>query len=104
MSLINAGHPPPFLLRQGAVDLLQVEADLAFGVFPDTKYHVHDLQLRPGDRLLLVTDGMIERNAASIDLPRELIATRDLHPRETVQHLIRQVAAGGDLRDDATVM
>jgi serine phosphatase RsbU (regulator of sigma subunit) len=73
-------------------------------MFPDTSYHLHDLHLQPGDRLPLVTDGMIERNAASLDLPRELIATRGLHPRETVQHLIRQVAAGGDLLDDATVV
>lgn len=102
--VINAGHPPPYLLREGVVDLLPLEADPGFGMFPETSYRVHDLQLRPGDRLLMVTDGMIERNAARLDLPRELVATRDLHPRETVQHLIRQIVARGDLLDDAALV
>jgi hypothetical protein len=53
-----------------------------------------------------VTDGMLERNASRLDVPAELRATRDLHPRELVQHLTRRVteAVGGPLRDDATVL
>lgn len=49
---------------------------------------------------------MLERNAARLDLSAELPATRDLHPRELVQHLTRRVtqAVGGPLRDDATVV
>ena len=73
-------------------------------MFADTTYQVHDLRLLPGDRLLLVTDGMIERNAARLDIPAELTTMHGLHPRETVQHLIRQVASHGDLRDGAAVL
>ena len=85
-------------------EALPFDADQPFGLFGDSTYRVHDMQLLPGDRLLLVTDGMIERNAARLDIPAELIATPDLHARETVQHLIRRVAAHGDLQDDATVL
>ena len=102
--LINAGHPPPFLVRDGTVSVLHVEADPPFGMFAGTGYHVHEFDLRHGDRLLLITDGMIERNAADLDLSEELIATQRLHPREVVQHLIRQVAVHGPLLDDATVL
>ena len=102
--VVNAGHPAPYLLRDGAVEALPFDADQPFGLFGDSTYRVHDMQLLPGDRLLLVTDGMIERNAARLDIPAELIATPDLHARETVQHLIRRVAAHGDLQDDATVL
>jgi serine phosphatase RsbU (regulator of sigma subunit) len=102
--VINAGHPAPYRLRDGVVEVLPFAPDLPFGTFPDTTYHVHDLPLLPGDRILLVTDGMLERNAARLDIPRELTVTRGLHPRETVQHLIRQVASHGDLADDATVL
>jgi serine phosphatase RsbU (regulator of sigma subunit) len=102
--LVNAGHPPPYRLRGGVAEALPFAPDLPFGIFPDTTYQVHDLHLLPGDRLLLVTDGMIERNAARLDIPEELTTTHSLHPRETVQHLIRQVASHGVLQDDATVL
>jgi hypothetical protein len=48
--VINAGHPPPYLLRDGVATLLPLEAEPAFGMFSATTYHIHDLQLRPGDR------------------------------------------------------
>jgi len=102
--VVNAGHPAPYLLRDGAVEALPFDPDPPFGMFGDSTYRVHDLRLLPGDRLLLVTDGMIERNAARLDIPAELVATPDLHARETVQHLIRRVALHGDLQDDATVL
>lgn len=102
--LVNAGHPAPYRLRDGVVEVLPFTPDLPFGMFPGTPYRVHDLPLLPGDRILLVTDGMLERSAARLDIPEELTITRGLHPRETVQHLIRQVASHGDLQDDATVL
>ncbi|HET9656835.1 MAG TPA: PP2C family protein-serine/threonine phosphatase [Kineosporiaceae bacterium] len=94
-NLVNAGHPAPYRLRDGLVERLSFAPDPPFGMFPDTTYQVHDLDLLPGDRLLLVTDGMLERNAARLDIPRELTTSPGLHPRETVQHLVRQVGSGG---------
>ena len=43
-------------------------------MFPDTAYRSTDLVLEPGDRLVLVTDGMLERNAATLDLIDEISA------------------------------
>ena len=53
-----------------------------------------------------VTDGMLERNAAQLDVAATLRQTRDLHAREVVHALGAAVlrAAGNDLRDDATVV
>ncbi|MBE3202575.1 serine/threonine-protein phosphatase [Frankia sp. CH37] len=103
---VNAGHIPFYLLRDGMVEEIGWPPEPAFGMFPETAYAVHHLQLRAGDRLLLVTDGMVDRNAARIDLPAQLAANSHLHPRELVQHLARLVldACDGDLQDDATVM
>ena len=102
--IVNAGHPVPYLLREGEVTLLPDSESPPFGVV-DTAYLDHTLDLRSGDRLLLVTDGMLERNASRLDVPAELRGTRDLHPRELVQHLSRRVTeAGGPLHDDATVL
>ena len=62
--------------------------------------------LRRGDRLVLVTDGMLERGAATLDLIAEIGQTRDLHPRETTRRLTDKVlqTCGPILADDATLL
>ena len=62
--------------------------------------------LEPGDRIVLLTDGMQERNAVDLDVATALADTAALHPREVVHALGAAVldATGGDLRDDATVV
>jgi serine phosphatase RsbU (regulator of sigma subunit) len=76
------------------------------GLFPDAEYHSSNVQLAPGDRLVIVTDGMLERNAAALDLEAEIKETRSLHPRETTRRLADNVLAvtGPDLADDATLL
>ena len=41
---------------------------LPIGLLEDQTYVESDLQLEPGDRLVFVTDGMLERNAADLVL------------------------------------
>ena len=104
--VINAGHPPPIRIREGEAAQVTLHADPPFGSPVAGDYVVQDLPLEAGDRLVFLTDGMLERNAAAVDVPSLLLACQDLHPREAVQELTRTVvnACGGDLRDDATVL
>lgn len=105
LRLVNAGHVPPYLARSGEVDLVSLPDDLPFGVM-DGGYRGTDVALEPGDRLVLVTDGMLERNATSLDLPTVVRETRHLHPRETTRAFADLVLAATPhgLRDDATVL
>ncbi|WP_149549478.1 PP2C family protein-serine/threonine phosphatase [Streptomyces marokkonensis] len=104
--LVNAGHPRPLRLRDGTVEEVELAVNLPFGVVAPTPYRLQELQLRPGDRLILLTDGMQERGAASVDLAALAHETRALHPREAVRSLTAAVldACHGNLRDDATVL
>ncbi|MEW2087247.1 PP2C family protein-serine/threonine phosphatase [Streptomyces sp. NPDC005283] len=58
---INAGHPWPLRIRDGQVTQIAPKVDLPFGVLPAHTYRVQSLDLRPGDRLVMLTDGMLER-------------------------------------------
>ena len=104
--IVNAGHPLPILIRDGRAENLALDAGLPFGLAVDTDYHVQEVTLQAGDRLVFLTDGLLERNAADVDAMEILVETRHLHPREAVQALTQAVveACGGKLRDDATAL
>lgn len=103
---INAGHPWPLRMRDGEVREITPQIDMPFGLDVPHSYRVQSLDLRPGDRLVMLTDGMLEHNANSLDLSDLIVRTRALHPRETARALIAAVADAnlGHLQDDATVM
>ncbi|HEX6257173.1 MAG TPA: PP2C family protein-serine/threonine phosphatase, partial [Euzebyales bacterium] len=105
-SIVNAGHPAPLRLRDGRVESLVLPPDLPFGTLVSGGYTVHPVPLAQGDRLVFLTDGMIERNAASVDIRGLIVQSAGMHPREAVQDLTHAVleAAGGQLQDDATVL
>ncbi|MEA2493119.1 MAG: hypothetical protein QOJ29_1030 [Thermoleophilaceae bacterium] len=104
--IVNAGHPSPIRIRDGVAEQITLHADAPFGFPMTTALQVQPLPLEPGDRLVFLTDGILERNAEAANAPSVLLAGRHLHPREAVQDLTRAVVAacGGELRDDATVL
>jgi serine phosphatase RsbU (regulator of sigma subunit) len=106
-AIVNAGHPAPLRLRDGEITPVALAIDLPFATGgADQRFCVQPLGLAPGDRLLFLTDGVLERNAAGVDVPRLVREGAAMHPREAVQHIIRELleTTGGTLQDDATVM
>jgi hypothetical protein len=111
---VNAGHPPPVLLRGGkVVKELSGGRRVPFGL-ETAGLTVAEETLEPGDWLCLFTDGIAEaRDAAGawfgearlMDfLTREIAAGQP--PPETVRRLTEAVLKhqGGLLQDDATVL
>jgi serine phosphatase RsbU (regulator of sigma subunit) len=105
-AIVNAGHPLPLRLRDGRVDRISLRPDPPFGTVRGHRYRVQELPLEPGDRLFFFTDGMLERNTASVDVEAMVATGAGMHPREAVQHLTQAIleATGGELIDDATAM
>ncbi len=103
--VVNAGHPSPFLLREGEIVHLDVNVQPPLGV-DHAPYAADEIRLRAGDRLLLITDGYLDRNARRVDVEGILAATRDRHPRQMIQELARNLleVTGGNLQDDASAM
>jgi serine phosphatase RsbU (regulator of sigma subunit) len=81
-------------------------SNFPLGMFAEAGYRGGEIALQPGDRLVIITDGMRERNAANLDLPAALRSIAGLHPREAVRALADAVLeiAGPMLADDATLL
>lgn len=56
MRIANAGHLPPYL--NGAE--MELEGALPLGLAPDAEYGMQTVELKSGDRLTFITDGVVE--------------------------------------------
>jgi serine phosphatase RsbU (regulator of sigma subunit) len=63
----RAGHLPPVLVRDGAARALPLPEGVLLGADPAARYEEATATLRPGDALVLFTDGLIERHDEPID-------------------------------------
>ena len=63
LEIVNAGHPQPWRVREGQAEPLELDAQLPAGLFESTTYRTQTVQLKAGDRLVLVTDGVLEAGA-----------------------------------------
>jgi hypothetical protein len=112
MAYTNAGHCPPVVMRaDGTVTHLEA-GGAVLGVFPDWKYGQTQIELLPGDRLVLFTDGVTEaQNPEEQDFGEDRLIEllrhhRELNAAQLQGKLIEAVASfsGGDFRDDVTFM
>ncbi len=57
----NAGHTPPYILREsGVAEALEMETNFVMGVFDDFSFDNGHIILGKGDSLILYTDGVTE--------------------------------------------
>jgi sigma-B regulation protein RsbU (phosphoserine phosphatase) len=110
LSYAAAGHPPMLLLRKGEV--IEVEENgLMLAVFDFATYSDRALDLKPADRILLYTDGVLEASNASGEafgrerLGQSVRNSSRLGPDEAADSIVREVKAwSATQEDDITIM
>jgi serine phosphatase RsbU (regulator of sigma subunit) len=114
LTYCNAGHPPALLLR---LDGTTKELSHGMGALGVSEFlgevETAEVQLEPGDRLFLYTDGVVEaqdtkgRFFGKEALLEKLSRTQNKTPRESVDFLLEEVARfsqGADRADDLTLV
>jgi sigma-B regulation protein RsbU (phosphoserine phosphatase) len=108
----NGGHNPPMLLRASQVILLETGGPVV-GLFPKSEYQQDEIQLVPGDLLVLYTDGISEaENAAEEEwgegaLTEAARACAGLPSAEIISRIMLAAdafAAGAPQHDDMTLV
>ena len=111
--VIDAGSPMLLRQRAGRVDLIELEAQLPLGMLEESLYVEQTADVAPGDRLLVVSDGVHTAVGAdgltfgSERIEQLLRDSRLLSAAETSRHIIRELASlhGEDgPEDDAVVV
>ncbi|MFE2910294.1 PP2C family protein-serine/threonine phosphatase [Kitasatospora indigofera] len=110
--MVDCGHPPPLLLHGGTVTTLTARRPappLGLGDLTPDGYRVEVFPFRPGDRLLMYTDGVIEARDSGrsfYPLDRRIGRWAQEHPAALLAQLRRDLLAhaGGHLGDDAALV
>ncbi len=62
LSYCNAGHTPPYLIRNsGKLEILSISHGIPVGLYPERTYGESVVQLNSGDKLFLCTDGITDQ-------------------------------------------
>jgi PAS domain S-box-containing protein len=110
---VNAGHNDPLLIRGGRELIpLGSEKRTILGAFEDPDLDVEEVQLEPGDRIFIYTDGVVEcrdsrrRMFGENRLRRYLRNAGSRAPRAFVDGLVDSLKgfSGGKVDDDFTIL
>lgn len=110
LSYVNAGHNAPFILRGEKMIKLENRV-FAVGLFPDVPYEAVEIDVRPGDLLVLYTDGIVEaENPAgmeySLDRLLDFVTTHREKGAEKIKEMfigeLKEFIGKNHFEDDVT--
>src|SRR5580692_3997307 len=114
LEYINAGHPSPFLIRNGVAEDVFTEGSYPVGLVPEAEYTTVCLKLEPSDTLVLFSDVVTEAMDPAEQLfgvPRLKDVLMGSAPQTPLDELQRKVldavenfARGASQADDLTLL
>jgi serine phosphatase RsbU (regulator of sigma subunit) len=106
LRLADAGHPSPVLVRDGEAAALPKPSGAMLGMDAETVFEEQEHAIRPGDILLLYTDGLIERRRLTPDRSTELLLEQSADPPQDLDvytdRILRNMRSDTD--DDACLL
>lgn len=106
LEYVNCGHVPPVWICNKEV-LRPGHGNLPVGLLADAVYESDHCQMQPGDRLILVTDGVTEAENARGDMfdsdRLEVVAGKSLS-MDDIFSAVADFCGGTPLNDDCTVI
>jgi len=105
LEYVNCGHILPLVVSDGNVQR-PAQGNLPVGLLPDAKYEGASCQLKPGDRVVLVTDGVTEAENARGEFFEDsrLEQAAKTGTLEDIFTAISNFCGGTPLSDDCTVV
>jgi sigma-B regulation protein RsbU (phosphoserine phosphatase) len=105
LEYVNCGHILPLVVSNGEVER-PAQGNLPVGLLPDAKYEGARCQLKPGDRVVLVTDGVTEAENARGEFFEDsrLEQAAKAGTMEDIFTAISNFCGGTPLSDDCTVV
>lgn len=107
---INCGHVPPFVCSQSSPQpgsLRLTESNLPVGMVDRAEFLVGHIQLQPGCRLVIVTDGVTEARSSNGAFFGEDRVAQSIAQNETLDELFQKVQAfsqSTERDDDCTIL
>ncbi len=106
LEYVNCGHVPPVWICNHEV-LRPSHGNLPVGLLADATYESDRCQMKPGDRLIMVTDGVTEAENARGDMfdsdRLEMVAGKSLS-MDDILGAVADFCGGTPLNDDCTVV
>ncbi len=94
LTCANAGHEYPVVKKAGGdYQLIKDKHGFVLAGMEGSRYHEYELQLQPGDRLFLYTDGVAEATNANDELygTDRMIAALNRWPEESCETLLQRL-------------
>jgi PAS domain S-box-containing protein len=110
---VAAGHPPPIVLSKDALPVALETTGPPIGLLSSLTYEEREVQLEPGNRVVLYTDGIVEAEDANgtdfgtSRLSKSLHATRKLPVKDGIESMIARISkwCGTSVQqDDITIL
>ncbi|MHC3468830.1 ATP-binding SpoIIE family protein phosphatase [Streptomyces sp. 7R007] len=109
LHLANAGHIPPVLVRAdgGRSELLDLPTGAPIGV-GGVAFEAVRVRVRPGDRLVMCTDGLVEVRGEDIGVGLATLCESAAHPAASMDDacdtIIRALNTRGGRKDDVALL